>query len=398
MKVKYFPKIYFVCVILILVVSMLVLVSCDDKKTNEKAVEPATAWEEIQEGFDKTAGASGYEVEFKTKSKSTFGEYSSEDSATYNISLYGIGTDSFRASAVTKNSETLTKKSYYFEADKFYVADIEGEKNTTPYLYVSDDVDALKEVTGLNVFKINTEAVKTALESSKSVVEGEEGDCKYIKFAMTSQNAVDILGDSYQIYNDMKDFDGYMFFYTNSEGYLVKFGYDSNYAETYEGEKTAVELSVEYNFMNINKATEIAAPGWVTKLAPEEIDTVYYIKDKVLYSFLYEPSENSSGYGYKLYWIESMVDKDKVVEYAQIPEEINGIKVVDISRTAFSFGKGVKVLVMPQTISYVAYPAEGVEMTVFSKCEEFTENVPEGVTAYTAQEWDFIDGVPTVKK
>ena len=64
MKVKYFPKIYFVCVILILVVSMLVLVSCDDKKTNEKAVEPATAWEEIQEGFDKTAGASGYEVEF----------------------------------------------------------------------------------------------------------------------------------------------------------------------------------------------------------------------------------------------------------------------------------------------------------------------------------------------
>ena len=71
MKVKYFPKIYFVCVILILVVSMLVLVSCDDKKTNEKAVEPATAWEEIQEGFDKTAGASGYEVEFKTKSKST---------------------------------------------------------------------------------------------------------------------------------------------------------------------------------------------------------------------------------------------------------------------------------------------------------------------------------------
>ena len=24
--------------------------------------------------------------------------------------------------------------------------------------------------------------------------------------------------------------------------------------------------------------------------------------------------------------------------------------------------------------------------------------VPEGVTAYTAQEWDFIDGVPTVKK
>ena len=380
MKVKYFKKMYYVCVILILVVSMLVLVSCDDKKTNEKAVEPATAWEEIQQGFDKTAGASGYEVEFKTKSKSTFGEYSSEDSATYNISLYGIGTDSFRASAVRKNSETLTKKSYYFEADKYYVADIEGEENITPYLYVSDDVDALKEVTG---------PVKTALESSKSVVEGEEGDCKYIKFAITSQNAVDILGDSYQIYNDMKDFDGYMFFYTNSEGYLVKFGYDSNYAETYEGEKTAVELSVEYNFMNINKATEIAAPGWVTKLAPEEIDTVYYIKDKVRYSFLYEPSENSSGYGYKLYWIESMVDKENVVEYAQIPE---------ISRTAFSFGKGVKVLVMPQTISYVAYPAEGVEMTVFSKCEEFTENVPEGVTAYTAQEWEFLDGVPTAKK
>ena len=54
-------------------------------------------------------------------------------------------------------------------------------------------------------------------------------------------------------------------------------------------------------------------------------------------------------------------------------------------------------MVLPETINYLPYAQEDVKATIFSKCDKFSEDVPEGITAYTAGEWEYVNGVPTVK-
>ena len=262
---------------------------------------------------------------------------------------------------------------------------------------ITDDIDVLQEVTGLNVFEINIDKVKVALEGSNSIVKGEENGLQFIKFAITTQSASEILGDTYHVFDGMSDFSGFMFFYIDSDGYLAKFGYDSSFSEKSGEEKASVDATCEYTFSNINKTDKILAPGWVSKLQPEEIDTVYYIKDKVSYAFIYEESESTNGYGYKFYWVESTEDVDKPVAFADVPSKINGVDVTDISRTILIFGKGAEVMVLPETINYLPYAQEDVKATIFSKCDKFSEDIPEGITAYTAGEWEYVNGVPTVK-
>ena len=117
----------------------------------------------------------------------------------------------------------------------------------------------------------------------------------------------------------------------------------------------------------------------------------------MLYAFIYEESESTNGYGYKFYWVESTVNIDEPVKFAEVPAQINGVNVTDISRTILIFGKGAEVMVLPQKINYLPYAQENVKATIFSKCENFSEEVPEGITAYTVSEWEYVNGVPTVK-
>lgn len=385
-----------------LMLVVLLFSSCSDASNKNDAIPKSNitsgdAWPLIESGYKKTEAATGYDILYKTNSNSVFADHSNVEWSKHSITIYGKGTPDFTADAKSEFSDTQSVKHYYFDNEKYYNAYKENDKFLTPYLYVTDDIDVLEEVTSLNVFEINLEKVKTTLDSSKSIVKGEENGLEFIKFAITAQNAKEILGKSYHVFDGLSDFLGFMFFYVDSDGYLVKFGYDSSFSEDNGGEKASVDLTCEYTFSNINKTEKILVPGWVSKLQPEEFDTVYYVKDKVLYSFLYEPSESTDGYGYNLFWIESTEDESAVVKFADVPDEINGIKVTDISRTILVFGKGAEVMVLPESINYLPYAQDAVDITIFSKCSELKEDIPEGIKAYVANEWEYVDGVPTAK-
>lgn len=402
MNIKSIRKFIVFSILLILLSAVVFLSSCssdsnksdDIPKTNITADD---AWSLVESSYKKTEAATGYDVSYKTNSKSVFVDHSSDTTSNHSITIYGKGTPDFTADAKVEYSDTSIVKHYYFDDEKYYTANKENGKLSTPYLYVSDDIDVLEEVTGLNVFEINIDKVKLALDSSKSVVKGEENGLQFIKFAITVQNAKEILGESYHVFDGLENFAGFMFFYIDSEGYLVKFGYDSSFSEDSGGEKASVDLTCEYTFSDINKTEKILPPAWVSKLQPEEIDTVYYIKDKVSCAFLYEASESTNGYGYRLFWVESTEDESEVVKFVEIPEMVNGIKITDISRTILVFGKGAEVMVLPEAINYLPFPSEGMNVTVYSKCREFVEDIPEGLTVYTADEWEYVNGVPKVK-
>ena len=402
MNTKSTRKITVFGILLILMLAIVIFASCsnsDNKSTEfpKSNITASDAWSFVEAGYKKTEAATGYDVSYKTNSKAVFAEHSTVESSEHSISIYGKGTKDFTADAKVEYSDTPSVTHYYFDGEKYYKATKENDKFTTPYLYITDDIDVLQEVTGLNVFEINIDKVKVALEGSNSIVKGEENGLQFIKFAITTQSASEILGDTYHVFDGMSDFSGFMFFYIDSDGYLAKFGYESSFSEKSGEEKASVDATCEYTFSNINKTEKILAPGWVSKLQPEEIDTVYYIKDKVSYAFIYEESESTNGYGYKFYWVESTEDVDKPVAFADVPSKINGVDVTDISRTILIFGKGAEVMVLPETINYLPYAQEDVKATIFSKCDKFSEDVPEGITAYTAGEWEYVNGVPTVK-
>ena len=402
MNIKSLKKITVFSMLVFIMLAVVLLVSCSSKDSKSDEVPKSNitasdAWTLVEAGYKKTEAATGYDVSYKTNSKAVFAEHSTVESSEHSISIYGNGTEDFTADAKVEYSDTPNVTHYYFDSEKYYKATKENDKFTTPYLYITDNIDVLEEVTGLNVFKINIDKVKANLDESNSIVKGEENGVKFIRFAITKQSATEILGESYHVFEGMSDFTGFMFFYVDSDGYLVKFGYESSFSEESDGEKASIDSACEYAFSNIEKTEKILAPGWVSKLQPEEIDTVYYIKDKVLYAFIYEESESTNGYGYKFYWVESTVNIDEPVKFAEVPAQINGVNVTDISRTILIFGKGAEVMVLPQKINYLPYAQENVKATIFSKCENFSEEVPEGITAYTVSEWEYVNGVPTVK-
>lgn len=376
---------------------LLAFTSCKGESLPKSNIGAKDAWDFVSAGFNKTSDATSYKVVFETHSEAAFGEFSSKDSTKNTMTICGLGTDDFMATAEKHNSETIITNEYFFTPDKFYTVEKNSDTVSMPCLYVSDNIDVVEEVTGLNVFEIEMDAVKKAIENSKSIVKETEKDLSYIRFSITSDELVSVLGSSYEVFNDMKSFSGFMFFYVNSDGYLVKFGYDSSYSETYEEQETYVNLKVEYAFSDINSVKLVSEPQWVSTLKPEAYDTVKYVKNNVEYFFLCERPDKGSDYSYKLYEITNLEDKEAPVKFAEIPETIEGVPVTAISGTAIAFGKGVETLVMPKYIKEVPYPENSTPMTVFCKCSELLDVPPTEVTVYLADEWEYVNGVPTVK-
>lgn len=371
--------------------------SCKSDALPKSNIEAKDAWDFVSAGFNKTSAAKSYKVIFETHSDAAFGEFSFTDSSKYIMTISGLGTDAFTATAEKHNSETILTNEYFFMPDKFYSVEKDSDTVSMPCLYVSDNIDVIEEVTGLNVFEINMEAVKKAIESSRSIVKEKEKNLSYIRFSLTSEELVDVLGSSYEVFNEMKNFSGFMFFYVDSDGYLVKFGYDSSYSETYDEQETYVKLKAGYTFSDINSVESVSKPQWATTLKPESYDTVKYIKNNVEYFFLCERPDDGADYSYKLYEITNLEDKEASVKFAEIPETIEGVPVTAISGTAIAFGKGVETLVMPKYIKEVPYPENSTPMTVFCKCTELLDAPPTEVTVYLADEWEYVDGVPTAK-
>ena len=137
-------------------------------------------------------------------------------------------------------------------------------------------------------------------------------------------------------------------------------------------------------------------PDWVRDLTNDKIASVKYTKNKVDYIFLYEAISDSDKYGYKLYEIVNSEDPEAKINLAEVPGEINGITVFEISGTAISFGKGVETLVLPEHITVVPYPEVSTHMTVFCHCSELSEPAISGTTVFLAGEWKYVEGVPTI--
>ena len=99
-----------------------------------------------------------------------------------------------------------------------------------------------------------------------------------------------------------------------------------------------------------------------------------------------------------MYDIINSEDDSAKIKLADVPAEINGLPVFEISGTAISFGKGVETLVLPEHITEVPYPEVSTPMTVFCKCSELSVPAISGTTVYLAGEWGYANGVPTAKR
>lgn len=377
---------------------LVVFTACNGDALPKSNVEYNEAYEIISQAFKKMGEATSFNMSFESKSDAAFEEFSSTEKSNYSLNVSGLGTNELIAVAQKQNTESRTITRYFFEKDRFYSIEEENEQFSMPYLYISDEIDVMAEVTGLNAFAIDIEAVNSALQKSKSIVKTTENNVVSVRFSLQSEDLVDIIGDSFEVFENLENFSGFMSFEIDSQGYIVGFGYDSSFKETYaEESQSYVDLNVKFKFSDINKAQNITKPDWASQLGATDYDSVKYVKNKVEYFFLCESPEKGDDYFYKLYEVSNLDDAEQPVKLADIPSSIEGVPVMGISGTAIAFGKGVEVLVLPETVTEVPYPENNTPMTVFCKCTELTEVPPEDVTVYLADEWEYKDGIPTVK-
>ena len=392
-------------VFVILIIGMLVILTSCRKplRTEEDGlvksnIEPKPAWEALIAGYEKTAAASSYDVVLKTHKDAVYSQYSSVEDLEYTLKIADLNSEDFAATAKKQNAVGKIMSEYFFVNDKFYIKENVNVGETTNKLYISDNINVLKEVTGLDLFSLDTTALKAAVADSKSIKKGNEGGLSSIRFELSAEEMTSIMGDSFEVITGMDKFTGFMYFYMDSNGFLVKFGYDSHFSAVFDGEESYIKKNVEYIFSNINNVDKVETPDWVSSLTPDKTESVKYIKNNVDYIFLYEAISESSEYGYKLYDIINSEDDSAKIKLADVPAEINGLPVFEISGTAISFGKGVETLVLPEHITEVPYPEVSTPMTVFCKCSELSVPAISGTTVYLAGEWGYANGVPTAKR
>ena len=389
--------------VVLVVISILFLFSACIKPSRTEEIELSKnninirpAWESVISGLNKTAIANSCDVAFSSYKEAVYGDFSSKENLAHTIKISGLNAGNFTATATKNNIDASTKSEYFFTADKFYFTETSANNQDTSYLFVSDNIDVLKEITGLNVFGVDVDAVKKAIKDSKSIQKSTKEGLSQVRFELSAEELTSIMGDVFEVVPGMDEFSGFMYLVTDKDGFLVKLGYDSHYSAVFDGEQSYVKRNVEYKFSNINKIDTVEKPEWVDRLTPEKIDTVKCIKNKTEFIFLYEEIDGSDEKAYKLYDIINAEDNGAKIRFAEVPAQINDIPVYAISGTAVAFGKGVEVLVLPEHITEVPYPEISTPMTVFCKCKELSVPAISGTTVYLAGQWDYVGGVPTV--
>ncbi len=399
---KFVKKASLIFILLMIISVSFLVTSCRKPSRTEEIelpkndVDRTPAWEALIEGYNKTAGAVSYDVVFKSYKEATYGEHSSTENLEHTMKITGLNTEDFTATAQKKNLTAGTTSDFFFLPEKFCSKEISNTNEITNRLFVSDDIDVLKEVTGLGVFKMDPLSIKAAVADSKSIKKGKKDGLSYTRFELSAEEMTGIMGNSFEVVPGMDEFTGFMYFYMDENGFLVKFGYDSHYSAVFDGDESHITRNVEYTFSNINSVNKVERPDWVRDLTNDKIASVKYTKNKVDYIFLYEAISDSDKYGYKLYEIVNSEDPEAKINLAEVPGEINGITVFEISGTAISFGKGVETLVLPEHITVVPYPEVSTHMTVFCHCSELSEPAISGTTVFLAGEWKYVEGVPTI--
>lgn len=401
---RFVKKANLIFVILAAISFLVLLTSCVKPLRTEEIelqngnVNSGPAWEPLIYALDETAKANSYDVSFKSHKEAKYGEYSSTEDLEHTMKISGIDTENFTATAKKQNLTGNTTNEYFFLNDRFCFTETSGTNETQYRLFFSDNIDVLKEVTGFNVFKLDKTALKAAVTGSKSIKKGRDGETSYVKFALSADEMTAIIGESFEAVSGMDNFAGFMYFYMDSMGDMVKFGYESNYTAVFDGEESSIKKEVEYSFSNVNNVSDVVKPNWVNSLTPDKMESIKCTQKNVDYIFLYEVIDGTNEYGYKLYELINSEDANAKISFAEVPAEINGLPVFAISGTAISFGKGVDVLVLPEHITVVPYPEVSTPMKVFCKCSELTEPAISGTTVYLAGQWEYINGVPTPKR
>lgn len=391
--------------VILAVISVVVLLTACVKPLRTEEIElqngninSGPAWEPMIYALDETAKATGYDVVFKSHKEAKYGAYSSTEDLEHTIKISGLNSENFAATAKKQNLTGKTTNEYFFLNDRFCFTENSGTNEIYYRLFFSDNIDVLKEITGFNVFKLDKTALKAAVTGSKSIKKGRDGEISYIKFELSADEMTAIIGESFEVVPGMDNFTGFMYFYMDAEGDMVKFAYESNYSAVFDGEESVIKKEVEYSFSNMNSVSNVERPNWVNSLTPDKLDSVKCTRKNVDYIFLYEAIDGTNEYGYKLYELINSEDENAKISFAEVPAEINGLPVFAVSGTAISFGKGVDVLVLPEHITVVPYPEVSTPMKVFCKCSELTEPAISGTTVYLAGEWEYINGVPTPKR